>query len=120
MERPDRDSPEHAAAPQQGDEGFAEGIERKPDSPAEEEIGDYGEGVEAEPEPPAEERMGRFSDGIEREPETTEKNLEGTFASGVEADPSDRYEAARESAAERQAADDEIAENLREPRPGTD
>jgi hypothetical protein len=95
--------PDHAAAPEQKDAGFAEGVEREPRTPEERHVGDFAEGAEAHT--PGEERVGRFSEGIEMTPETPEKNLEGSFAEGVEADPSDRYEEADEQAAVREATD---------------
>jgi hypothetical protein len=101
MERPE--NPDHAAAPEQKEGGFAEGVEREPRTPAEEKVGDFAEGVEEHL--PGEERRGRFSEGAETTPETPEKNLEGNFAEGVEAFPGDRYEEATEEATVREATD---------------
>ena len=95
--------PDHAAQPEQTQEGFAEGIEQEPRTPEERHIGDFAEGEEGDYA--ADDRVGRFSEGIEETPETTEKNLEGSFAEGVEADPSDRYEEASEQASLREATD---------------
>jgi hypothetical protein len=122
MERQDPlegDRPDHAAQPEQTEEGFAEGIEQEPRSPAERHVGDFAEGVRPEPHPAPEERMGRFSDGVEEAPETVEKNLEGSFASGVETHPEDRYEEAAEQAALREEADAETPP-AGEGRPGRD
>jgi hypothetical protein len=95
--------PDHAARPEQTEEGFAEGQERAPRTPEEEHVGDFAEGEKA---PIAgDERTGRFSEGVEQEPETPEKNLEGSFAEGVEADPSDRYAEAGEETAIREGTD---------------
>jgi hypothetical protein len=101
MERPDK--PDRAAAPEQREGGFAEGIEREERTPEERHIGDFAEGVEQDVE--GDERRGRFSEGIETTPETPEKNLEGNFAEGVEAFPGDRHEDAAEEASIRESAD---------------
>ena len=87
MERQDPlegNQPDHAAQPEQTEEGFAEGVEA---------------------DLPGDERTGRFSEGVEMTPETPDKNLEGNFAEGVETDPSDRYAEAAEEAAVREATD---------------
>ena len=99
----EREEPDHAAAPEQTNGGFAEGIAREQRTPEEEHVGDFAEGVEQHT--PAEERVGRFSEGIEETPETPEKNLEGNFAEGIESNPSDRYKDAAEEAGRREAGD---------------
>jgi hypothetical protein len=55
----------HPAAPEQTDEGFAEGVDHKPDTPEEEEVRRFSEGVEQLPDTPEKERRGRFSEGAE-------------------------------------------------------
>jgi hypothetical protein len=118
----EREEPDHAAAPEQTETGFAEGVERERRTPEGEHVGSFAEGVEresatteeehvgdfaegAEAHTPAEERTGRFSEGVETTPETPEKNLEGSFAEGVETHPEDRYEQAAEQATVREASD---------------
>ena len=64
---------EHPAAPEQTDEGFAEGLDQKPDTPEEEAERRFSEGIEQLPETPEKERQRRFSEGAEQLPETPEK-----------------------------------------------
>jgi hypothetical protein len=81
------DDREHRAQPAQTDEGFAEGQERKPDTPEEERIRDFGEGQEVAPLSEEEEDIGRFSEGQEELPETPEKVIERRFSEGQEDSP---------------------------------
>jgi hypothetical protein len=73
---------EHPAGPNQGDDdGFAEGIDHKPDSPEEELQPDFARGADAEHT--HDEPEGRFSRGIE-DPETEVESHEGRFSEGIE------------------------------------
>jgi hypothetical protein len=82
------DDREHRAQPEQIDEGFAEGQERKPDTPEEERVRDFAEGQEVAPlSEEEEEDIGRFSEGQELEPETPEKVIERRYSEGQEESP---------------------------------
>jgi hypothetical protein len=81
------DDREHRAQPEQVDEGYAEGQERKPDSPEEERVRDFGEGQETAPLSEEEEDIGRFSEGQEELPETEDKVIERRFSEGQEESP---------------------------------
>jgi hypothetical protein len=59
---------EHPAAPGQTDEGFAEGLDQKPDTPEEEAERRFSEGIEQLPETPGKERRRRFSEGASSSP----------------------------------------------------
>jgi hypothetical protein len=78
----------HPASPEQtgGDEGFAEGLDHKPDSPEEELEPDFARGIRTGPEPEAEVKR-RFSEGIEQEPDTPDKTVERRFSEGIEESP---------------------------------
>lgn len=76
---------EQTARPEQTEHGFAEGLDHKPDSPEEKEVGSFSTGVEQTPEhTPEKEHVGRFSEGVEQTGETEEKLTEGQFSDGVE------------------------------------
>jgi hypothetical protein len=77
---------EHPARPEQPHEGFAEGVDQKPDTPEEEREPNYARGISHEG-PPGTERHGRFSEGAEEEPDTPEKEVERRFSEGVERSP---------------------------------
>jgi hypothetical protein len=77
---------EHPAAPEQKRSGFAEGVDQKPDPPAEELEPDFARGVRQGPEAELEEK-GRFSEGAEQLPDTPEKVVERRFSEGVEESP---------------------------------
>ena len=78
---------EHPARPEQGaDDGFAEGIDHKPDTPEEELEPNFARGI-ADEEPPGTERHPRFSDGQEELPDTPEKEVERRFSEGIERSP---------------------------------
>ncbi len=81
---------EHPARPEQGDsDGFAEGIDHKPDTPEEELEPNFARGISQEP--PGGERHGRFSTGEEQLPEEDpEKNVERRFSEGIEESPTSR------------------------------
>ena len=82
------DDREHRAQPEQVDEGFAEGQERKPDTPEEERVRDFAEGQELAPLSEEEEDIGRFSEGQEELPdEDPEKHIEGRFSTGEDEEP---------------------------------
>jgi hypothetical protein len=79
----------HPAQPDQGagdSDGFAEGIDHKPDAPDEELESDYARGLRTGPEAELEHR-GRFSDGVEEEPANPENDVERRFSEGVERSP---------------------------------
>jgi hypothetical protein len=88
MERHD-DKHEHPARPEQtgDDDGFAEGLDHKPDSPEEELEPDFARGIDRE-EGPDSERRPRFSEGIEDLPDTPDKTAERRFSEGIEERPS--------------------------------
>jgi hypothetical protein len=75
----------HPAQPMQPDSGFAEGIEQKPDSPAENLEPDFARGVRSGPESDVEEHP-RFSEGIEQT-DDPEKEVERRFSEGIERSP---------------------------------
>ena len=77
---------EHPARPEQPDEGFATGVDRKPDPPEEELEPNYARGISRE-EPPGTERHGRFSEGAEERPDSPEKEVERRFSEGIERSP---------------------------------
>jgi hypothetical protein len=78
---------EHPARPESGgDDGFATGIDRKPDTPEEELEPNFARGISAEGTPETE-RRGRFSDGQEELPDTPDKNVERRFSEGIERSP---------------------------------
>jgi hypothetical protein len=81
------DDREHRAQPEQVDEGYAEGQERKPDTPEEERVRDFAEGQELAPLSEEEEDIGRFSEGQEDLPETPDKVIERRFSEGQEESP---------------------------------
>jgi hypothetical protein len=85
MERHD-DMHKHPARPEQtgDDDGFAEGVDRKPDTPEEELEPDYARGVDEEDE----EHPRRFSEGGEDLPDTPDKTVERRFSEGIEESPS--------------------------------
>jgi hypothetical protein len=78
----------HPASPEQtgGDDGFAEGVDRKPDAPEEELEPDFARGIRTGPEADAEVTR-RFSEGIEQEPDTPDKTVERRFSEGIEESP---------------------------------
>ena len=77
---------EHPARPEQQDSGFAEGVDQKPDTPAEDLEPDFARGVR-EGEEPDVERHPRFSEGAEEQPDTPDKTVERRFSEGVERSP---------------------------------
>ena len=71
------------ARPEQKDENFATGVDRKPDTPEEELEPDFARGrSETDPE-----KRGRFSTGEEELPDSPEKEVERRFSEGVERSP---------------------------------
>jgi hypothetical protein len=77
---------EHPARPEQTDEGFATGIDRKPDTPEEELEPNYARGISHE-DVPGTEKHGRFSEGQEALPDSPEKKVERRFSEGIERSP---------------------------------
>jgi hypothetical protein len=77
---------EQPARPEQTGEGFATGVDEKPDLPEEEREPNYARGISHE-DPPGTERHGRFSEGAETLPDTPEKEIERRFSEGVERSP---------------------------------
>ena len=77
---------EHPARPEQTDEGFATGIDRKPDTPEEELEPNFARGISHE-DVPGTEKHGRFSEGQEALPDSPEKEVERRFSEGVERSP---------------------------------
>ena len=78
---------EHPARPESGDDdGFAEGIDHKPDTPEEELEPNFARGISHE-NPPGTERHPRFSEGNEELPDTPEKEVERRFSEGIERSP---------------------------------
>ena len=77
---------EHPARPEQTEEGFATGVDEKPDLPEEEREPNYARGISHE-DPPGTERHGRFSEGAETLPDTPEKEVERRFSEGIERSP---------------------------------
>jgi hypothetical protein len=88
MERHEDPGHEHPAQAEQGpgDEGFAEGIDQKPDAPEEELESDFARGQRTGPEAELEDR-GRFSEGIEEDPDNPENAVERRFSEGVDRSP---------------------------------
>lgn len=82
------DQEAHPARPEQTQHGFEEGIDHKPDSPEESEIGRFSTGIEQTPKhSPEKEDVGRFSEGVEQTPDTPEKTAERRFSEGIEQSP---------------------------------
>ena len=81
MERHD-----HPAAPEQVDEGYATGIDHKPDPPEEELEPNFARGI-ADEDPVRDEERGRFSEGQEELPDSPEKHVEGRFSTGIDESP---------------------------------
>ena len=77
---------EHPARPEQTDEGFATGVDQKPDPPEEELEPNFARGI-SEEVPPGTEHHGRFSEGAEELPDSPEKEVERRFSEGVERSP---------------------------------
>jgi hypothetical protein len=78
---------EHPARPEQGDDdGFAKGIDHKPDTPEEELEPNFARGISHE-DPPGTEHHGRFSEGAEQLPDSPEKEVERRFSEGIERSP---------------------------------
>jgi hypothetical protein len=73
----------HPARPEQTDEGFATGLDHKPDTPDEKLEPNFARGV-AETDPT---EHGRFSTGEEELPDSPEKEREGRFSDGIERGP---------------------------------
>ena len=71
------------ARPEQKDESFATGVDRKPDTPEEELEPDFARGL-SETDPT---KHGRFSTGEEEHPDSPEKEVEGSFGTGTEKIP---------------------------------
>jgi hypothetical protein len=70
------------AGPSQPDDGFAEGIDQKPDGPEEQLTPNFARGIGQERDE-GDMAEGRFSRGIE-EPGTEEESDEGRFSEGIE------------------------------------
>jgi hypothetical protein len=70
----------HPARPEQTDDGYATGVDHKPDTPEEELEPDFARGV-AETNP---DEHGRFSTGEEELPDSPEKEREGRFSDSSE------------------------------------
>lgn len=82
------DQEAHPARPEQTQHGFEEGIDHKPDSPEESDIGRFSTGIEQTPKhSPEKEEVGRFSEGIEHTPDTPENAAERRFSEGIEQSP---------------------------------
>lgn len=83
---------EHPAAPEQTEEGFAEGQERDDigDEHEEGHEGRFSEGQETRPEGAEAHKRRRFSEGEEELPETPEKAAERRFSEGQEDTPPPR------------------------------
>jgi hypothetical protein len=77
---------EHPARPEQTDEGFATGVDRKPDTPEEELEPNFARGISHE-DVPGTEKHGRFSEGQEALPDSPEKQVERRFSEGTERSP---------------------------------
>ena len=82
----ERLEPKHPARPEQSGEGFATGVDHKPDPPEEELEPNYARGISDEV-PPGTERHGRFSEGAEELPDSPEKEIERRFSEGSERSP---------------------------------
>lgn len=76
---------EHPAAPEQVDEGFAEGQAQGPDTAHDAAEPDFARGMHEEPHD--EETRGRFSEGQEEQPDSPEKTVERRFSEGQEISP---------------------------------
>jgi hypothetical protein len=75
------------ASPEQFDDGFAEGQERKPDTPEEERPPRFSRGQDERDGRPEEEAVKpRFSRGQEQEDDAPEKEAERRFSEGQERD----------------------------------
>ena len=72
----------HPARPEQKDEGYATGVDHKPDPPEEDLEPDFARGI-AETDP---QEHGRFSTGVEELPDSPEKDVEGSFGDSSEHD----------------------------------
>jgi hypothetical protein len=77
---------EHPARPDDEKTGFAEGVDQKPDTPAENLDPDFARGAREGPETDVE-RHPRFSEGAEELPDTPDKTVERRFSEGVERSP---------------------------------
>jgi hypothetical protein len=77
---------EHPARPEQTDENFATGIDRKPDTPEEKLEPNFARGISRE-DVPGTEKHGRFSEGQEALPDSPEKDVERRFSEGIERSP---------------------------------
>jgi len=81
MERHD-----HPAAPEQVKEGYATGVDHKPDPPEENLEPNFARGI-ADEDLPGTEHRGRFSEGEEELPDSPEKRVEGRYSRGIEESP---------------------------------
>jgi dihydroflavonol-4-reductase len=88
VERDDETRDPHPARPEQLDENYATGVDRKPDSPEEDLEPNYARGVDHH-DAPGPRPEGRFSEGAEELPDSPEKRREGSFAEGTERIPDD-------------------------------
>jgi len=79
---------DHPAGPSQPDDGFAEGVDHKPDDPDEKLVPDFARGIDEERDE-GDLAEGRYSRGAEA-PGTEETAEEGTFARGAEQLPHER------------------------------
>ena len=80
--------PEHPAAPEQPEDGFAEGEASPEVYPEDEEVRRFSEGQEDLPDvDPEKQHHGRFSEGQEELPETPDKAAERRFSEGQEISP---------------------------------
>ena len=71
------------ARPEQKDENFATGVDRKPDTPEEDLEPNFARGL-SETDPT---KRGRFSTGEEELPDSPEKQVERRFSEGTERSP---------------------------------
>lgn len=78
---------ERPAGPSQPDDGFAEGVDQKPDTPEEELTPNFARGI-SEEQDTDDKAEGRYSRGAE-EPGTEEASGEGRFSEGIEQLPHD-------------------------------
>lgn len=85
-DRDDRTRHDHPARPEQVEEGYETGLDRKPDPPEEDLEPNYARGI-AHEDPPGTEHHGRFSESAEELPETPDKTIERRFSEGIERDP---------------------------------
>ncbi len=74
-----------AARPEQVDEGFGQGFDREPDTPAEREESDFARGQRSGTDLAGEDR-GDFAEGVDANPDTPEEEHQGTFAEGLDRD----------------------------------